>query len=141
MVITSTRSSGGFTLADIADDVAFGRVVVEEGGLQVLRELLGMSRHLMSELLYVSLDTYTRWEIDPNTQLWPQNAGRIARFYRSAMNQVEWLLEEGINPKDIMPISEYARNAGLSQEHIVRAYRNGEIWCLDLGMLGLWMYR
>ncbi len=140
-MITSTAIMWGLPLADIADDVAFGRTVVFEGGLQTLRELLGLTRKSMADILYVALDTYTKWEIDPTTEVWPQNAGRIGRFYRSAMGQVEWLLEEGINPRDIMPISEYAMLHGISQDRIVRAYRDGDIWCLDLGILGLWVNR
>ena len=140
-MITSTEIMWGLPLADIAADVEFGRVVIQEGGLKTLRELFGLTRNTMANILYVDIETYTKWEIDPETQLRPWNASRVARFYRNAMTQVEWLIEEGINPREILPISEYAMMAGVPQSVIVRQYRDGEIWCLDLGILGLWMYR
>jgi transcriptional regulator with XRE-family HTH domain len=141
MVITSSREFGGILVTDIAEDVAYGRMVVQEGGLKVLRELLGLSRNAMAEMLYVTPETYANWEIFQEVQVWPQNASRIGRFYRSAMHQVEWLLEEGIDPRDIIPLHQYAIRASMSQEALLRAYRDGELFCLDLGILGLWLYR
>lgn len=126
-------------MGDIAADVAYGRIVVEEGGLTVLRELLGLSRNAMANLLYVSLATYTRWEIDPQTQLSPGNAGHIGRFYRLAQNQVEYMIEDGIDPRKIKPLHDLARDTGTPTEVLHQRYRNGELDCYDLGILGLWV--
>lgn len=131
----------GFPLSDLVDDVRLGRTVIEEGGLKVIRQRLGWSRNAMAEFLYTSVQTYTQWEIDPNTRVWPNNAGRIGRFYRSAMKQLNDLEADGIDIKTLMPFHEYASYAGLPQEILMRQYREGQLEALDLGILGLWVDR
>jgi len=128
-------------MGDIAGDVEYGRMVVQEGGLKVLRELLNLSRNAMAELMYVAVDTYTNWEIWPEAKLWPQNAGRIGRFYRNAMFQVEYLIEEGIDPRTLMPLHQLAVVTGTAQEILTKRYRNGQLDAIDLGILGLWVKR
>lgn len=140
-LITFTRSSGETAVGDIAREVEYGRMVVQEGGLKVLRELLGLTRNAMAELLYTSTDVYTNWEIWPEVQLRPWTAGQIGRFYKNAMFQVEYLIEEGINPKDIMPLHQLAMILSVPTENLFRKYRAGELECLDLGVLGLWVKR
>jgi hypothetical protein len=128
-------------MGDIANDVEYGRMVVQEGGLKVLRELLGLTRNAMADMLYVSTQTYTNWEIWPEVHLHPRNAGYIGRFYRAAMFQVEYLIEDGVNPKDIRPLHEYAVQVGTPLEVLHRKYKSGALECLDLGILGLWVKR
>jgi hypothetical protein len=135
------RLRGEQQLGDIAEDVRYGRAVVQEGGLQVLRELFGLSRNAMADLLYVSVQTYSNWEIFPEVHVTPTNAGRIGRFYRSAVNQFELLIENGIDPRQLMPLHELASVSGLPQDHLFRLYRREELECLDLGVLGLWVKR
>lgn len=128
-------------MGDLSGDVRFGRAVVQEGGLQVLRELLGLTRNAMADMLYVATHTYTNWEILADIHVTPVNAGRIGRFYRQAMNQIEDLIELGIDPRTIMPLHEAATLMSVPQDQLFRKYRRGELDCLDLGVLGLWVQR
>lgn len=126
---------------DVAQEVEYGRMVVQEGGLKTLREILGLSRTAMANMLYTSADVYTNWELWTEVQLHPWTAARIGRFYKNAMYQVEYLIEEGINPKDIMPLNHLAGQLAVPLENLFNRYRRGELECLDLGVLGLWVKR
>lgn len=123
------------------EEVRLGREVVAEGNLRPLREKLGLTRSAMAELLHTSMFTYSSWELRPNTVLWPSTAGRIGRFYRAATAQLEGLEADGIQLDELMPLHIASSLLGMPQELLFQWYREGKFNAVDLGILGLWLYR
>lgn len=122
------------------DDVALGYKVITERLLLPLRTDLNFSRSAMADLLETSLTTYTAWE-ERETTLWRRSAERLGRFYRHARAQLDSLARDGIYIADLVPLHEVAVVLGSPQELLLQRYRNDEFDAVDLGMLGLWIYR
>jgi len=126
---------------EVLADVRLGREVVANEKLQLLRERLGLTRSAMAELLNTSIFTYSSWEKRPNTAVWPSTAGRIGRFYQAATRQLDILDEELISIGELMPLHGAASVLGVPQEVLFKQYREGQLEAVDLGILGLWVYR
>lgn len=120
---------------------AVGRTAVATGALRPLREKLGLSRTAMAEYLYASVGTYTAWEENPSTTLWDVTADRIGRFMVSIKRQLALLQEEDIKIEDIIPLHLAASQLGIPQEVLMAKYREGFFDTVDLGILGLWLWR
>jgi transcriptional regulator with XRE-family HTH domain len=123
---------------DLVETIRLGRRVVSEGLLVQLRAKLGLSRNLMSEFLHTSPITYSTWERKSDTRLWPQTALRIGRFYQQAIKVMD---ELSIPLDQLVPFHIAATLLGVPQEFLLAKYRNGEVQGVDLGILGLWMWR
>ena len=119
----------------------YGTELVRSGKLQDLRKHLNLSKTAMAGLLNVSPVTYASWERKDNQHLWPQSAQKVARFYDSAEKQLEYLEAEGVPVGSIVPLHLAAAALGVPNELLFHRYRNGELNCLDLGVLGLWVRR
>lgn len=123
---------------DLVETIRLGRRVVSDGSLMQLRAKLGLSRNMMSELLHTSPITYSSWERKPNIRLWPATALRIGRFYQQVLKAIE----ETDAPFDkLLPFHMAATFLGVPQEFLLAKYRLGEVNGVDLGILGLWMWR
>jgi hypothetical protein len=122
-------------------DIELGRSVVADGGIQLLREELGLNRSSMAELLRTSVVTYTSWEARPEIRLWPSTAARIGRFYRLACDHLNRLWDSGIDPKNLVPFHHATTLLGVPQELLLSRYRDGAFQAEDLGILGLWVHR
>lgn len=126
--------------ADKWDMIAYGKQVVVKQKLVRLREGLNLSRNAMAELLNVSPITYTSWEVNPKTRLWPQTARKIAAFYQAATNEIS--IYGGIRRfKNLVPFHLLATMCGIPHELLLRWYREGMFEAVDLGVLGLWVSR
>lgn len=123
------------------EDVRIGREVVAEGRLKPLRRSLGLTKSAMAELLYTSLTTYRSWEERQDTALWPTTAGRVGRFWRSASYQVEMIKGKGIKVEELVPIYVACTLLGIPQETLMKWCREGRFDAVDMGILGLWIYR
>lgn len=126
---------------EMLDMIRFGRDIVTNRDLATLRQQLGFSRNLMSELFHVNPMTYSAWERGNGEKLKPLAAEKIGRFYIQANEQLALLKEEGIDIKDLIPFHLVAAAAGLPQEVLLMRYRAEEIDGVDLGVLGLWLRR
>ncbi len=133
------RGRGTLTaMPDQDPTVIRGRAIVATGGLQLLRERLGLTRSAMAELLHTSGPTYSSWERRPEIKLWPDTAARIGRFYDQAWRVLDQLEEE---LDDLIPFHVAATQFGLPQEILLRWYRDGQIPAVDLGILGPWLHK
>ena len=126
---------------DVLADVRLGREIVAEQMLKPLREKLGLTRSAMAELLHTSVFTYSTWENKPDTALWPSTASRIGRFHRAATDQLEGLAAEGIQVKELVPLHIASSQLGVPQELLFQWYREEKFEAVDLGILGLWLWR
>ena len=70
--------------SEMIEHVLLGREVVEDGRLKQLREQLGFSVNIMSEVLYMNAVSYRRWESGTGAALRPSIAERLGRFYIQA---------------------------------------------------------
>jgi transcriptional regulator with XRE-family HTH domain len=130
----------GFVL-DESEDVRLGREVVVQERLKPLRLKLGLTRSAMAELLHTSMFTYSSWELRPNTALWPSTAGRIGRFYTAATKQLILLEQEAIAIEELVPLHIASSMLGIPQELLLQWYRQEKFEAVDLGILGLWLWR
>jgi len=130
----------GFML-EVLEDVRLGREVVAEEKLKPLRLQLGLTRSAMAELLHTSMFTYSSWELRPEITLWPSTAARIGRFFTAANNQLKILELENIAIKELVPLHIAASMLGIPQELLFQWYREEKFEAVDLGILGLWLYR
>jgi len=126
---------------DMIQMITLGRSVVDNQQLVTLRESIGFSRNLMSELFHVNPMTYAAWERGNGARLKPLVAERIGRFYVQAQEAIDQLKAQGINLKELVPFHLVAAAAGLPQEVLLAKYREGEIDGVELGILGLWLRR
>jgi transcriptional regulator with XRE-family HTH domain len=118
-----------------------GQQLVREGQLRELREKLGLTHTAMAAFLYISPATYRAWELGGDRNIWAAKAERLDRFYNSAMRQLTTLERKGRKMEDLMPLQAAASMMGLPQEVLAERYRNKEMKCVDLGILGLWVHR
>jgi len=121
--------------------VELGRMVVATEKLRELRELVGLSRTSMADLIHVTRSIYMHWESFPQVKLRPESAARIGRFYRHATAQLTALAADGLNIDNLMPVHMVSTKLGVGQEVLLKRYREGAFHAEDLGMLGLWLYR
>jgi len=126
---------------DVLNDVREGRQIVAEGRLKPLRDELGLTRSAMAEMLNTTAFTYSSWEKHPETVLWPDTAGKVGRFYRNATEELMILKEQGILLKQLMPLHLASTQLAIPQEVLMGWYRDGHFSAVDLGLLGLWIYR
>lgn len=117
-----------------------GREVVADGRLRDLRQILGLTRNAMAELLHTAPLTYSSWELRP-VNLHRTTAERIGRFYTSASRGLELLRDDGLEVQQLMPFHMVATHLGIPQEQLHRRYREGEFTAIDAGILGLWINR
>lgn len=117
-----------------------GRRVVAKGELARLRETLGLTRSAMADILHTTAITYSSWEENKVGRLWPTSAERVGRFFLHAERQLDMLAEEGISMEGMMPLSIAAGQLGVSQALLLKLYRQDDIDCMDLGILGLWVH-
>jgi len=121
-------------------DVELGRAVARDGRLATLRGELGLSRQAMAELLHTSTIVYASWETRV-VQLRPATASRVGRFYRLATEELSLLVDDGVPISELMPMYLAASTIGVPQELFLGWYRDGHFDAVDLGILGLWIYR
>ena len=126
---------------DVLADVREGRQIVYEGKLKPLRESLGLTRSAMAELLNTTVFTYSSWEKNTDTTLWPDSATRVGRFYRNASQELELLKVQGVDITKLMPLFAASTLLGVPQEILMMWYRDGHFEGVDLGILGLWIFR
>lgn len=127
--------------AEMIEMVRLGREVVDDGRLKTLRERLGFSRSMMSELFHVTPVTYTRWEHATGAKLRILVAEKLGRFYRQTAVIMDELEQTGVDVKNLIPIHLVAAAAGVPQELLLSRYREGDFEAVDLGILGLWLHR
>lgn len=127
--------------SEMIEHVLLGREVVEDGRLKQLREQLGFSVNIMSEVLYMNAVSYRRWESGTGAALRPSIAERLGRFYIQANKALELLAEQGLDLKDLVPFHLVAGAAGLPHEILLQHCRQGRVNGVDLGILGMWLRR
>lgn len=119
-----------------------GRDIVADGRLKKLREILGLTRSAMAELLHTSAITYSLWENKEGINLWPQTAEKLGRFYANACGELSYVSDElNVDVSELMPLYLASTALGIPQELLLRRYREGEFEAVDLGILGLWVRR
>jgi DNA-binding XRE family transcriptional regulator len=126
---------------DSAEYASIGRIAVKTGELQQLREQLGLSRTAMAEMLFTSVITYTKWEVNPDTILWTDTSVKIGRFLEAARYQMQRLREDGVAVDEIIPLHLAATQLSIPQEVILKLLHEHNFAALDLGILGMWLYR
>lgn len=126
---------------EIISVIRLGREVVDDGRLRSLREKLGLSLNLMSELFHVSQITYARWERGQGGALRPSIAEKIGRFYEQTTEMLTALASDGVEVENLIPFHLAAAAAGIPNELLMSRYRAGEFDAADLGILGLWVHR
>lgn len=125
------------------EHVEAGRALVRAGRLSTLRNKLGFTRTAMADLLQLSAITYNRCEDEPRSAgaIWPSTAERLGRFHYLAEKTLTELKSEDVRLSDLMPMHVIATYHGIPQEVLWDWYRRGDIDFVDLGILGLWMYK
>ena len=122
-----------------------GLEIVRTGKLKRLREALGLTPNHMATLLYVSPVTYKAWERQGSTgnhqKMWNSAAEKVARFYETAMFQLGQAKADGFELSQMMPLHLASTELGMPQDLLFRAYREEEIDGLDLGVLGIWIFK
>ena len=120
-----------------------GRNIIKEGKLEELRKVLGVSRNFMSELLYISATTYRNWVEQPGRgeKMWNKTAARVATFFTEVHAELAALAEDGVELHELMPLYECAQRSASTQEYILSQYRSGTFKGMDLGVLGIWIFR
>jgi DNA-binding XRE family transcriptional regulator len=121
--------------------VELGHTVVVRQKLRDLRNILGISRTSMADLLHTSRVIYNHWEDSPSVNLRVDSAERIGRFYRHATAQLAALSNDGIKIAELIPVHLVSTQLGVGQEVLLKRYRQGMFNAEDLGLLGLWLYR
>jgi hypothetical protein len=118
-----------------------GRRAIAYRRLEPLREYLGLTRNAMASLLHTSLPTYTSWEVNPDTRIWPSTAQRVGAFYRAARAEIQYH-EDTYGKgalKGLVPFHVAATYCGLPHELLLSWYREGRFEAVELGVLGLWV--
>ena len=121
--------------------VTLGREVVANKQLQELRNVLGISRTSMADLLHTTRSIYNNWEEHPDVKLRPESALRVGRFYRHATAQLAALSADDINIAHMIPLFIASSRLGVGLEMLHKRYREGTFYAEDLGLLGLWVYQ
>lgn len=127
--------------SDVIEMALLGRQVVEDGRLRQLRDQLGFSVNVMSEVLYMNAVSYRRWESGGGAALKPSVAERLGRFYVQAIRTLDLLSEQDLQLRDLVPFHLVAGAAGLPHEILLQRCRRGHIDGVDLGILGTWLHR
>ena len=122
--------------------MVLGRGVVAQGLLQPLRERLGLTRTAMANLIRTNPITYASWEERLGAiDLWDTTALRVGHFYRLTMKQLDLLAEEELALDDLIPLVALASRLGVSQAYLHKRYQERAYRAVDLGILGLWVYK
>jgi hypothetical protein len=95
----------------------------------------------MAEFLHTTIKNYSRWERDPETKLWATTSQRIGRFHRMALAALDALEQDGISIEGLVPFHVVTREIAMPHELLLRAYRQGTIEAVDMGILGPWIDR
>lgn len=123
-----------------AKEEQLGRDIVASGRLKQLREELGLTRSAMAELLHTSPITYTSWEKKPEVNLWAETATRLGRFYSNSVAELDYVRSVlKIDMTDLVPLYIASTMMGISQELLLKQYRDEKFNAVDLGILGLWV--
>jgi len=120
-----------------------GKQAISRRMLEPLREYLGLSRSAMADILHTSPITYTQWEVEPDTRIWPSTAQRVGAFYKAAKREIT-LYEKDHGKgslKNLVPFHVVATYCGLPNELLLQWHREGRFAAVDLGVLGLWIER
>ena len=123
-----------------AKEEQLGHDIVASGRLKQLREELGLTRSAMAELLHTSPITYTSWEKKPEVNLWAETATRLGRFYSNSVTELDYVRSVlKIDMSDLVPLYIASTMMGISQELLLKQYRDEKFNAVDLGILGLWV--
>jgi len=126
---------------DMIEFIRLGREVIDDGRLKALRERLGFSANVMSELLHINPMTYRNWEKGTGARMRHLAAEKLGRFYAQAEQAVQAVESDGIVLSTLVPFHLVAAAAGMPHEMLLAKCRNGQVDGVDLGILGLWLRR
>jgi DNA-binding XRE family transcriptional regulator len=120
----------------------YGRALIVGAKLAPLRQVLGLTRTAMAEMLRVAPITYYRCEDDPSLggRIWGTTAQRVGRLAWLAQVTLDQLDDLGIEIRKLTPFHRLAQTTGWPQEVLLKWYRAGMIEAEDLGILGLWVH-
>jgi len=120
-----------------------GRLVLTDGTLVELQEWFTLSRSRLATALCTNTTSLKVWLSDPGyvTRIHATTAARVGEFaYQLGMRATD-LLEEGVNVRDLYPLSLLAGQLGRSTSSPIftEMCRTRRITCYDMGLLGTYI--
>lgn len=97
-----------------------------------------MSRRRLSEILGVSTQTVSRWE-DPGARVWTASAVQLGQFYVDVLDPMDRIIALGNGFSGYLPSSEMASYLAQPTVTVNKMCEQGELECLDLGRLGMYV--
>jgi DNA-binding transcriptional regulator YiaG len=120
--------------------VKHGIRAVNEGYLIDLRKELNMSRTTMAALIDVSVESLKRWEAGVQGMK-HTTAARIGKWFAEAQGELDDFAARDGNTSELLPIGTVVSRLGISQQTVRQWCQDGEIRCVNLGVLGYFIYR
>lgn len=116
-----------------------GLAVLKTGWLKQLRVVLGISRRQLADIMRVSTQTARRWEDGDHKGVWTTSTRRIGQFYADSIEELEKVYALGAGFKDYVPASTVASFLAQPTFIIHKMCEAGELDCLNLGILGIYV--
>ena len=133
-----------YTVLDLLEAETYGRsIIATQGSLTRLRERYHLSIRRLAAHIDTASQVVKRWEAEPDSakRMQSMTAIRLGQFADHLDQVEEQLQQQGITPKDLVPIGVLASDMGLSPSSrlIAEKCRTGELTCLQLGKLGTYI--
>lgn len=116
-----------------------GLAVLRTGWLKQLRNALRISRRQLADIMGVSIQTAKRWEEGVNKNAWAASVRRVGQFYVDAMEELEKVYALGAEFEDYIPASVMASYLAHPTFIVEKMCEEGELHCLNLGVLGVYV--
>lgn len=117
-----------------------GREVLRDGLLEDLQYKLGLGDNTLARMLGISYDTLVNWKNGANP--WRRKLVDLGEFWQKAMLALDHFEVEypGKTTRDLVPINQVAAMESTPQEILMEQCRTGQRSCVDLGVLGSYMW-
>jgi transcriptional regulator with XRE-family HTH domain len=122
--------------ADHLESIGFA--IIRTNWLTMLRTSLRLSRRRLADMMGVSTQTVQRWE-DPEARLWANSAVQVGQFYVDIVDELDKVIELGELFRNYLPASEMASYLAQPTPVVEKMCEAGELDCLDLGRLGMFV--
>jgi hypothetical protein len=117
-----------------------GREVLRDNMLDSLQYKLGLGDNTLARMLGISYDTFINWK--NGAKPWRRKLVDLGEFWTRAMMELDKFEIEnpGKTTRDLVPISQVAAIESTPREHLEEQCRTGQRSCVDLGVLGRYMW-
>ncbi len=123
-----------------ADLVRLGQQATAMGDLDTLRQSVGITRNTMANLIPVAADALRKWE-NGEQAISVASAEKVGEWLWGVRGVLADIRADGIDIQDWVPMSAAAKYLSLSQGDVQEKCDKGQMRCLSLGVLGIWVAR